>query len=134
MDRPRIRLVLLALALLAAQSLALLHGFVHLPVHGAGAAGALGARATTPGCSSLPGPASGVDHGGRVGGLASLFGTHADDADCRLLDQLADAGLPLSLWSPAAMPVAGVWTATWRDAALRSLRAAPPGRGPPDFA
>lgn len=99
---------LLVIALLAAQAFALMHGVVH------GGHGALPAHATHAGDHRegdvAPGHVVGAPH--ESDGLAlsfaeRLFGTHHDDVDCRLYDQLGHADavpLPLAPTLPLCLP------------------------------
>lgn len=99
---------LLVIALLAAQAFALMHGVVH------GGHGPLPGHATHAGDH----PAGDVEPGHAVGAphepdepahsLAErLFGTHHDDVDCRLYDQIGHADavpLPLTPALPLCLP------------------------------
>ncbi|MDP2066306.1 MAG: hypothetical protein Q8K38_10085 [Burkholderiaceae bacterium] len=104
---------LLVIALLTAQSFALLHGVVH------GGHGSLPVHATHAGDHHPADHSAGdAGQGHAVGALHEsevladavierLFGTHQDDVDCRLYDQLghADAApLPMASALPLSLP------------------------------
>ncbi len=113
----------LVLALLAAQTLGLVHGVAHSPVHAA---------------------AQHVEHAGHDhhdhdddhGGLIeTLFSGHAGDADCRLYDQLSHSdtvadvpAVTLPLLLPATLFAYFQGEAVARHAALFEARAPPPVR------
>lgn len=90
----------LSWVLLLAQTLAILHG----PLHGLEAAretvvASVDGRAGPVAAASLGG------HESEASGLHALFGHHSADADCRLLDQLAQGLGPLPV-EPAPLSVA----------------------------
>ena len=80
----------LALVLLLAPMLGLMHGLTH---------GALDARHAVPAHSDHA-----DDSGHEHGGLADLFSAHADATDCRVYDQLCHADA-LSVPPLAALPM-----------------------------
>ncbi len=129
----------LLLALLWAPTLGLLHRHVHVPHEAAHAAHAgvqaapsASAWAAAPGGAENPGPAqtAGLLHDG----IASLFASHGEAADCLLYDQcsVADALVSAPLALPAALPVfllhffQGAALARW--VALYDARGPPPVR------
>ena len=72
----------LALALLLAPMVGLMHGLVHV---GGGSLLATHAHALDDGHAH--------EHADRQGPLADLFSIHADDSDCRVYDQLCHSGV-----------------------------------------
>lgn len=97
---------LLALALVAAQAFALVHGVVH--------GGHAGPAPHSHALAHPPVPEHGHAHAGHddahgYGLIERLFGAHHDDLDCRLYDQLghADAAPALTAVAPPlALPAA----------------------------
>jgi hypothetical protein len=99
----------LALVLLFAPLLGLMHGVMHGVVHGVGgsqpaAASQLHAHSHIHGHGHGHAQDAGTvghthEHAGGHGWLAGLFGVHADAADCRVYDQLCHSDL---LADPAA--------------------------------
>jgi hypothetical protein len=120
---------LLALALVAAQAFALLHGVVH----GGHAGPAPHAHGLAHAQAHQPGHAHEGHGDAHAHGLIErLFGAHHDDLDCRLYDQLghADAApallkvvLPLALPASAFGFLSGAFIA--RRAALFEARGPP---------
>ncbi len=107
----------LTLALLFAQTL----GLMHSAVHGSGSAGTGAASASM---------AKGGDAG--QGAIASLFSSHASDADCRLYDQASHGSAALhvaSLALPVLLPSLAV--AIFEGEALARWAALFDARGPP---
>ena len=142
-------IVAVALALLMAQALGLLHGIVHSPVQ-ANSTAYTTALAHAP---SVRGPALGTvtpsytrSHGASTGDvrrkaaaapvfLALLFSGHLDKSDCRAYDQLshfdaapgvAALALPLVLTPVLLSTLTGLATARWH--ALFQARGPPPLR------
>lgn len=111
---------LLTLALLLAQTLGLMHGTLHAP----GSASVV--SVVTAGMSKADG-----GHAGQ-GPLASLFSSHASDADCRLYDQASHGSAALhvaSLVLPVLLPSFAV--AIFEGEALARWAALFDARGPP---
>ncbi len=107
---------LLTLALLFAQTLGLMHG----TLHGSGSAAAVASGAKADG--------SHANHGV----IASLFSSHASDADCRLYDQASHGSAALhvaSLALPVLLPSLAV--AIFEGEALARWAALFDARGPP---
>lgn len=127
----------LALVLLLAPLLGLMHGVVH-GTGGPHHAAAPHAHADNPGHPHAPDArADGHthEHAGGHGWLADLFSVHADAADCRVYDQLCHSDLieaPPALLLPIAFSsvvfhvLEGEVLARW--AALFEARAPPPVR------
>lgn len=116
----RVLLWPLVLALLAAQTLGLVHGVVHTPVQA-------WAQHVEHAGHDLPGHEHGL--------IDALFSGHAGDADCRLYDQLSHsdtaagvAAVTLPLLLPATLFAYFQGEAVARHAALFEARAPPPVR------
>ncbi len=112
----------LTLALLFAQTLGLMHGTMHGQGSSAGAVSAAGIAKAGAGHRDVAGH----------GLVASLFASHASDADCRLYDQASHGSAALhvaSLALPVLLPSLAV--AIFEGEALARWAALFDARGPP---
>ncbi len=115
--------LVLALALLLAQVLGLMHGVAHAPLAAAG----------QPGQGPLAGDARAASgQPAQAWDLASLFSGHHDDSDCRVYDQLGHGdGMP-GVLSPAPLLPAAVFILFACCAGIAARTLAPfQARGPP---
>ena len=124
--------MLLAFALLLAQTLGLMHGVMHGNGNGNGNGNANHAKQHSPDSVAHLDANDHADHADHDDGLAALFSTHDTEPDCRLYDQAGHGGAApavVSINLPAVLPSPLV--AIFHGEALARWAALFDARGPP---